>query len=295
MADEQIKKEETTSAAAAPTSAAAPASAPARATAPAAAHSASSPSKAKNFGPSRAPGRVRAHSSGGSGGSGGSSNGGGQRGGGGQRSGGQRGGRSGEGGGGGDRNDRSKGRGGDRGGRGGRRPDSREDREFEQQILELARVTRVTKGGKRMRFRVTMIIGDRRGRVGYGIAKGQDVQSAVQKSVNQAKKRLITVPIYNETIPHAVTVKFSGAKLVMKPAPKGTGIKAGGAVRVVMEFAGVPNVTAKILGSNSKINNTKATMKALKILMPPLKKEPKKREPDNAGVSAATATATATE
>jgi small subunit ribosomal protein S5 len=224
------------------------------------------PAKSKNFGPSRAPGRVRAHTAGG--GTGGSR---------GPRRG------SGRGEGGGEGGERSKGgRGGDRGGRGGRRPDAREDREFDQQILELARVTRVTKGGKRMRFRVTMIIGDRRGRVGYGIAKGQDVQSAVQKSVNQAKKRLITVPMANETIPHPVIVKFSGAKLVMKPAPKGTGIKAGGAVRVVMEFAGVPNVTAKILGSNSKINNTKATIKALKTLMPPLKKEGKKKEGEGA-------------
>ena len=155
----------------------------------------------------------------------------------------------------------------------GRRPE-REPREFDQQILDLARVTRVTKGGKRMRFRVTMVIGDRKGRVGYGIAKGLDVQSSVQKAVNQAKKNLITVPLQNETIPHAISSKFAGAQIILKPAPKGTGIKAGGAVRVVLEFAGVPNVTGKILGSNSKINNTRATFQALERLMPPLKKKP---------------------
>jgi small subunit ribosomal protein S5 len=162
-------------------------------------------------------------------------------------------------------------KGGDRRGRGGkprgRRPEQ-EDREFDQQILELARVTRVTKGGKRMRFRVTMVIGDRKGRVGYGIAKGADVQTAVQKAVNQAKKKLITVPIVNGSIPHALEVKFSAAKVILKPAPKGTGIKAGGAVRTVLEFAGVPNITGKILGSGNKINNTKATMKALTLLTP---------------------------
>ena len=153
----------------------------------------------------------------------------------------------------------------------GRRPE-REPREFDQQILDLARVTRVTKGGKRMRFRITMVIGDRKGRVGYGIAKGLDVQTSVQKAVNQAKKQLITVPLQNETIPHAIRSKFAGAEIILKPAPKGTGIKCGGAVRVVMEFAGVPNVTGKILGSKSKINNTKATIQALQRLMPPLKK-----------------------
>lgn len=155
----------------------------------------------------------------------------------------------------------------------GRRPE-REPREFDQQILDLARVTRVTKGGKRMRFRVTMVIGDRKGQVGYGIAKGLDVQTSVQKAVNQARKKLITVPLQNETIPHAVSSKFAGAQIILKPAPKGTGIKAGGAVRVVLEFAGVPNVTGKILGSKSKINNTKATIQALKRLMPPLKNKP---------------------
>lgn len=165
-------------------------------------------------------------------------------------------------------------RGGDRRGRGGKPRGPRreqEDREFDQQILELARVTRVTKGGKRMRFRVTMVIGDRKGRVGYGIAKGADVQTAVQKAVNQAKKKLIQVPIVNGTIPHPLEVKFSAAKVILKPAPKGTGIKAGGAVRVVLEFAGVPNITGKILGSGNKINNTKATIKALTLLTPAAK------------------------
>lgn len=156
---------------------------------------------------------------------------------------------------------------------GGRGRGKFEDKEFDQRILELARVTRVTKGGKRMRFRACVIIGDRKGRVGFGLAKGLDVQQSVQKAATQAKKKLLTVPMFNETIPHPVAMKFAAASILLKPAPKGTGIKAGGAVRVVLELAGVPNAVAKILGSNNKINNTKATMAALRQLKPVQKKK----------------------
>jgi small subunit ribosomal protein S5 len=151
-------------------------------------------------------------------------------------------------------------------GRGRGRPREREKKEFDQRILDLARVTRVTKGGKRMRFRTCVIIGDRKGRVGYGVAKGADVAASVNKAVAQAKKRLIRVPMVNETLPHAMRKKYSAAIVLIKPAPKGTGIKAGGAARVVLELAGVPNAVAKILGSNNKINNAKATIAALKSL-----------------------------
>lgn len=161
------------------------------------------------------------------------------------------------------------------GGRPGSRPGKFEDKEFDQRILELARVTRVTKGGKRMRFRACVIIGDRKGRVGYGVAKGLDVQTSVQKAATQAKKRLVTVPMLNETIPHMVQRKYAAALVLIKPAPKGTGVKAGGAVRVVLELAGVPNIVAKILGSSNKINNAKATISALqqlKTIVPVAKK-----------------------
>jgi small subunit ribosomal protein S5 len=153
-------------------------------------------------------------------------------------------------------------KGGDRR-RGGR---FEEQKEFDQRILELARVTRVTKGGKRMRFRACVIIGDRKGRAGFGIAKGADVQQSVNKAATQAKKKLLTVPLVNESIPHAVNQKFAAASILLKPAPKGTGVKAGGAVRVVLELAGVPNVVGKILGSNNKINNAKATFLAMRQL-----------------------------
>lgn len=160
-----------------------------------------------------------------------------------------------------------------RGGRGPRRGDAPQvESEYDEKNLEINRVTRVTKGGKRMRFRALTVIGNRKGRVGYGVAKGLDVAGATAKATTQARKSLITVPMVNETIPHAVIAKFAAARVLLKPAPKGTGIKAGGAVRIVLEFAGVPNVTSKILGSSSKINNVKATFKALKMLkLPPTK------------------------
>ena len=149
----------------------------------------------------------------------------------------------------------------------GRRPGGpREEREFDQKILDLARVTRVTKGGKHMRFRACVILGDKKGGVGYGIAKGADVSIAVNKASAKAKKTFVKVPLVDETISHEIWEKFGAARVMLKPAPKGTGIKAGGAMRVIFELAGVPNVVGKILGSNNKINNAKATISALKKL-----------------------------
>ena len=136
---------------------------------------------------------------------------------------------------------------------------------MEQYILDLARVTRITEGGKQMSFRICLLIGDRHGRVGYGIAKGKDVQLGVEKALHQARKRIITVPLVNETIPHAVLTKFKAAKVMLKPAPRGSGIIAGGALRAVLDLAGVPNVSSKILGrTKNKIAIVKATFAALK-------------------------------
>src|SRR5882672_1305678 len=142
----------------------------------------------------------------------------------------------------------------------------REEKEFDQRNLALDRVTRVTKGGKRMRFRACVIIGDHKGRVGYGVAKAADVQQTLNKAYTQAKKRVMTIPLVDETIPHAVEAKFGAAYVIMKPAPRGTGIKAGGAMRVVLEMGGVPNVVGKIIRGANKINITKATMECLKQL-----------------------------
>ncbi len=170
------------------------------------------------------------------------------------------------------------------GGGRGRGPRRRKDEfevksEYDEKTLEIARVTRVTKGGKRMRFRSLSVIGNRKGRVGFGLGKSVDVPGSTGKAAAQARKSLVTVPIKNETIPHAVRAEFGAAKVVLKPAPKGTGIKAGGPVRVVLELAGIGNVTAKILGSKSKINNVKAVFKALTSLRMPPESAKKTSEP----------------
>ena len=161
--------------------------------------------------------------------------------------------------------------GGRPGGRGpggprGPRSDAPMESDYEEKNVEVSRVTRVTKGGKRMRFRTLSVIGNRKGRVGFGLAKGVDVAASTGKATTQARKALLTVPLVNDTIPHMVEAKFAAARVLLKPAPKGTGVKAGGAVRVVLELAGVPNVVSKALGSKNKINNVKATFLALRKL-----------------------------
>lgn len=148
----------------------------------------------------------------------------------------------------------------------GKKPLPKEVKEFEEQVVQVDRVTRVVKGGRRLRFRATVVIGDKKGTVGYGIGKATEVQQAIQKAVSKAKKRLIKIPIYNGTIPHLVQVKFKASKVMMKPASVGTGIIAGGAVRQILELAGVHNILSKSLGSNNKINTSKATYKALLAL-----------------------------
>ncbi len=148
--------------------------------------------------------------------------------------------------------------------------------EFEQKILDIARVTRVMAGGRRFSFRVTMVIGNKNGKVGVGIGKGKDVSSAIEKAVNDAKKNLIEVPLFNgHTIPHEVEAKFKSARVLMKPAKEGKGVIAGGAVRVVCDFAGIKNLSSKLLGkTKNKINNAQATIKALNMLRKPkVKKE----------------------
>lgn len=148
----------------------------------------------------------------------------------------------------------------------GRRSDRSAEKEYDQYILDLSRVTRVTKGGKHLSFRACVILGDHRGKVGFGLAKGKDVQLGVEKAVHQAKKNMIIVPIVNETIPHPVYYKFKAAAIMLKPAPKGSGIIAGGAVRALLELAGVPNVSSKILGkTKNKVTILKAAFDALKL------------------------------
>lgn len=140
--------------------------------------------------------------------------------------------------------------------------------EFDQKLLDLRRVTRVVAGGKRMRFRAVMAIGDRKGRVGVGFEKGADVSIAVEKAVNAAKKNLITVPLdKNRTIPHEIKVKYGSAEIILRPAPVGRGIMAGSAVRVICDLAGIADISAKVLSvSSNKLNISRATIEALKRL-----------------------------
>lgn len=155
----------------------------------------------------------------------------------------------------------------------------REKPEFEQHIADLARVTRVTSGGKQLSFRACVLIGDRKGRVGYGIDKGKDVQIAVEKAVKQAQKNIIRVPVVFETIPHRVERKFKAARLMIKPAPKGSGIIAGSVVRTILDLAGVPNASAKVLGkTNNKITNIKAVFDALQSFKPAAVEKAKKMQ-----------------
>ncbi|MBI4268359.1 30S ribosomal protein S5 [Candidatus Uhrbacteria bacterium] len=148
----------------------------------------------------------------------------------------------------------------------GRRERDGMEREFDQRIIDIARVTRVMAGGKRMRFRACVVIGDRKGRLGFGIGKGADVTLAVNKAVNNAKKELIAVPAQNGTIPHEARIKYKASRLMLKPAPKGTGVVAGGAVRMALELSNIDNVVAKIYGSKNKLNNIKALFSALREL-----------------------------
>ncbi len=143
-----------------------------------------------------------------------------------------------------------------------------QQKEFEEKVIAIDRVTRVVKGGRRFRFRATVVIGDGKGRVGVGIGKGSEVITSIAKAVSRAKSQMITVPLVNGTIPHEIQVRFSGAHVMMKPASEGTGVIAGGAVRNVVEVAGIHDLLTKSLGSSNKVNNAYATIVALSQLKP---------------------------
>jgi small subunit ribosomal protein S5 len=147
----------------------------------------------------------------------------------------------------------------------------RKDREFDQVLVDVARVARVMKGGRRFGFRATIVIGDRKSKVAVGIARGADVTSAINKAVAKAKKNFVLVPLINGTIPHEITVKFGSAQVFLKPAPPGTGIIAGGGVRAVAEMGGIKDLLSKTQGSASKINNVKATLLAFERIKTPQK------------------------
>jgi len=143
-----------------------------------------------------------------------------------------------------------------------------EEKKFDEVTLHIDRVARVVKGGRRFRFRALVAVGDHRNKVGIGIAKGADVTAAVTKATEVAKKNMVQVSKYKDTIPHEVEAKVGGAKLLLKPASPGTGIIAGGVVRSILELAGVDNVLSKSLGSSNKSNTAYATIHALTLLVP---------------------------
>jgi len=142
----------------------------------------------------------------------------------------------------------------------------KEKKEFAEEVIQIDRVTRVVKGGRRLRFRATVVIGDKKGRVGVGVGKSTEVAGAIKKAIAKAKRGLIRVPLYKTTIPHDIKVKFKASRILLLPASAGTGIIAGGAVRKVVELAGIKNILSKSFGTNNKLSNTKATYKALSLL-----------------------------
>ena len=139
----------------------------------------------------------------------------------------------------------------------------REKPEFDQKLLDLARVTRVVKGGRRFRFRATLVIGNRKGKVGVGVAKGADVSDAIQKAFNDAKKNMIEVKMNKNTIPHETKLKKGSARIILKPAQPGKGVIAGGAIRAVVDLAGIKDIVSKSLGTSNKLNVARAAVAAL--------------------------------
>ena len=142
----------------------------------------------------------------------------------------------------------------------------REKPEFEQRLVDIARVTRVMAGGKRLRFRACVVIGNLNKKIGWGVAKGADVAIAINKAVDKAKKDMMIVNVSKNTIPHEVMHKFKAAKVFLKPAREGRGVIAGGVIRDVLELAGIKDVIAKIYGCKNKVNNVRCTFQALQKL-----------------------------
>ena len=146
---------------------------------------------------------------------------------------------------------------------------STNDLDLKDRLVAINRVTKVTKGGRAFSFAAIVVVGDENGIIGWGLGKANEVQAAIAKGVETAKKNLVKVPIHNGTIPHEQEAKFGGSRVILKPASEGTGVKAGGAMRAVLETAGVHDVLAKSKGSSNPHNLVKATIKALEELRSP--------------------------
>ncbi|MDD3480811.1 MAG: 30S ribosomal protein S5 [Patescibacteria group bacterium] len=148
--------------------------------------------------------------------------------------------------------------------------------DIEERVIQIDRITRVVKGGRRLRFRAIVVVGDGKGRVGLAVDKSSEVVGAIEKATRKARKSMFTVNLTENTIPHEITAKHAGAQVFLKPAKPGTGVIAGGAVRPILEVLGVRDVLSKIQGSGSKLNNAYATIVALRSLRKIDKKEEKK-------------------
>lgn len=141
-----------------------------------------------------------------------------------------------------------------------------EQSEFAEQVVQINRVSKKTKGGNKIGFSALAVVGDRKGKVGVGLGKAPDVSNAIRKGISYAKRHMIDVPLVNGTIPFRIDIKVGAAKIMLKPAPPGSGVIAGGAVRSVVSAAGIQNISSKVLGTANKASNVYATLQALKIL-----------------------------
>lgn len=143
-----------------------------------------------------------------------------------------------------------------------------QEKKYEDKVLLIKRVSKKTPGGNYVSFSALVVVGDKKGKVGVGLGRGLEVPPAIQKAINYAKKHLVTVPLFRNTLPHEIKLKYKAAFILLKPAPEGTGLKVGSVARVILELAGISNASGKIIGSRNQIANTYAVMEALKRLKP---------------------------
>lgn len=139
-------------------------------------------------------------------------------------------------------------------------------KEFEETVVQINRISKKTKGGNQVRFSALVVVGNKKGKVGVGLSKATDVRSAIRKAIDKATRGVVEIKMAGSTLPYSVHEKFSAAKILLKPAPSGSGIIAGGPMRVVLEAAGIKDAVGKILGTNNKISNVYATLKALETI-----------------------------